>query len=43
MQKFASEFDNYEFLQHHAAKLFWTQITTIMNQEKDNKQSIVYL
>ena len=35
MQKFASEFDNDEFLQHHVAKLAWSSITTIMYQVKD--------
>lgn len=32
MQKFASEFDNDEFLQHHVAKLPWSSITTIMDK-----------
>ena len=35
MKKFATEFDNYEFLQHHVAKLHWSSITTIMDREKD--------
>ena len=35
MQKFASEFDNDEFLQHDVAKLPWSSITTIMDQVKD--------
>lgn len=35
MQKFATEFDNDEFLQHHVAKLPWSSITTIMDQVKD--------
>lgn len=35
MQKFASEFDNDEFLQHYVAKLPWSSLTTIMEQEKE--------
>ena len=35
MQKFATEFDNDEFLQHDVAKLPWSSITTIMDQVKD--------
>ncbi len=38
MQKFASEFDNDEFLQHDVAKLPWSSITTIMDQVKDKEQ-----
>jgi len=37
MQKFASEFDNDEFLQHNVAKLPWTSITTIIDQVKDKE------
>ncbi len=36
-QKFATEFDNNEFLQHNAEKLPWSSITTIMDQVKDKK------
>lgn len=36
MQKFASEFNNDEFLQHDVAKLPWSSITTIMDQVKDH-------
>lgn len=43
MQKFAAEFDNDEFLQHHVAKLPWTSITTIMDQVKDKKQRKWYI
>ena len=43
MQKFADEFDNDEFLQHHVAKLPWTSITTIMDQVKDKEQRIWYI
>ena len=43
MQKFASEFDNDEFLQHHVAKLPWTSITTIMDQVKDREQRYWYI
>ena len=32
MQKFATEFDNDEFLQHDVAKLPWTSITTIIDE-----------
>ena len=35
MQKFATEFDNDEFLQHDVAKLPWSSITTIMDRVKD--------
>lgn len=38
MQKFAAEFDNDEFLQHHVAKLPWSSITTIMDQVKEKEQ-----
>ncbi len=43
MQKFASEFDNDEFLQHHVAKLPWTSITTIMDRIKDKNQRNWYI
>ena len=35
MQKFATEFDNDEFLQHHVAKIPWSSLTTIMDQAKE--------
>ena len=35
MKKFATEFDNDEFLQHDVAKLPWSSITTIMDRVKD--------
>lgn len=31
MQKFATEFDNDKFLQHHVAKLPWSSLTTIID------------
>ena len=43
MQKFASEFDNDEFLQHDVAKLPWSSITTIMDQVKDKVQRKWYI
>ena len=43
MQKFATEFDNDEFLQHDVAKLPWTSVTTIMDQVKDNEQRNWYI
>ena len=43
MQKFATEFDNDDFLQHHVAKLPWTSLTTIMDQVKDKGQRIWYI
>jgi predicted nuclease of restriction endonuclease-like (RecB) superfamily len=43
MQKFATEFNNDEFLQHHVAKLPWSSITTIMDQIKDKKQRNWYI
>ncbi len=43
MQKFATEFDNDEFLQHHVAKLPWSSITTIMDQVKDKEQRSWYI
>lgn len=43
MQKFATEFDNDDFLQHHVAKLPWTSITTIMEQVKNKKQRKWYI
>lgn len=43
MQKFATEFDNDEFLQHDVAKLPWTSITTIMDQVKDKEQRKWYI
>lgn len=35
MQKFAGEFEDDEFLQHYAAKIPWTSLTTIMDYIKD--------
>ena len=43
MQKFATEFDNYEFLQHHVAKLPWSSLTTIMDRVKDKEQRKWYI
>lgn len=43
MQKFANEFDNYEFLQHYVAKLPWSSVTTIMDQVKDKEQRKWYI
>ena len=43
MQKFATEFDNDEFLQHDVAKLHWTSVTTIMDQVKDKEQRNWYI
>lgn len=43
MQKFASEFDNDEFLQHHVAKLPWSSITTIMDQVKSKEERKWYI
>ena len=43
MQKFATEFENDEFLQGVLAKLPWTSITTIMAQVKDKKQRNWYI
>lgn len=43
MQKFASEFENDEFLQHNVAKLPWSSITTIMDQVKNDKQRRWYI
>ena len=43
MQKFASEFENDEFLQHNVAKLPWTSITTIMDQVKDKEKRKWYI
>lgn len=43
MQKFATEFDNDEFLQHDVAKLPWTSITTIMDQVKDKNMRKWYI
>ena len=43
MQKFVSEFDNDEFLQHDVAKLPWSSITTIMDQVKDKVQRKWYI
>lgn len=43
MQKFATEFDNDEFLQHHVAKLPWSSITTIMDQVKNKEQRNWYI
>lgn len=43
MQKFATEFDNDEFLQHAVAKLPWSSVTTIMDQVKDKEQRNGYI
>jgi len=43
MQKFATEFDNDDFLQHHVAKLPWSTLTTIMEQVKDKEQRNWYI
>lgn len=43
MQKFSTEFDNDEFLQHDVAKLPWTSVTTIMDQVKDKEQRNWYI
>lgn len=43
MQKFATEFDNDEFLQHDVAKLPWSSVTTIMDQVKDKTQRNWYI
>ena len=43
MQKYASEFDNDEFLQHDVAKLPWSSITTIMNQGKSKEERKWYI
>ena len=43
MQKFATEFDNDEFLQHDVAKLPWTSVTTIIDQVKDKEQRNWYI
>lgn len=43
MQKFASEFDNDEFLQHDVAKLPWSSLTTIMDRVKDKTQRNWYI
>ncbi|MBQ3020878.1 MAG: DUF1016 family protein [Bacilli bacterium] len=43
MQKFTTEFDNDEFLQHYVAKLPWSSITTIMDQIKDKEMRKWYI
>lgn len=43
MQKFATEFDNDEFLQHDVAKLPWSSLTTIMDRVKDKEQRKWYI
>ena len=43
MQKFATEFDNDEFLQHDVAKLPWSSLTTIMDRVKDKEQRKGYI
>ena len=43
MQKFATEFDNDEFLQHHVAKIPWSSLTTIMDKVKDKEQRNWYI
>lgn len=40
MQKFATEFEDDEFLQHHVAKLPWSSLTTIMDQVKIKNKEI---
>ena len=43
MQKFATEFDNDEFLQHDVAKLPWSSLTTIMDRVIDKEQRKWYI
>ena len=43
MQKFATEFDNDEFLQHDVAKLPWSSLTTIIDQVKEKEQRKWYI
>ena len=43
MQKFATEFEDDEFLQHHVAKLPWSSLTTIMDQVKNKEQRNWYI
>ena len=43
MKKFATEFDNDEFLQHDVAKLPWSSLTTIMDRVKDKEQRKWYI
>ena len=43
LQKFATEFDNDEFLQHDVAKLPWSSLTTIMDRVKDKEQRKWYI
>lgn len=43
MQKFATEFEADEFLQHHVAKLPWSSLTTIMDQVKNKEQRNWYI
>ena len=43
MQKFVTEFDNDEFLQHDVAKLPWSSLTTIMDRVKDKEQRKWYI
>jgi len=43
MKKFASEFENNEFLQHYVAKLPWTSITSIMDCVKDKRKREWYI
>ncbi len=43
MQKFATEFENDEFLQHDVAKLPWSSVTTIMVQVKGKEQRKWYI
>ncbi len=43
MQKFAKEFSDDEFLQHHVAKLPWTSITTIMDRVNNSEQRNWYI
>lgn len=43
MQKFATEFDNDEFLQHDVAKLPWSSLTIIMDRVKDKEQRKWYI
>ena len=43
MKKFATDFKDDEFLQHHVAKLPWSSITTIMDKVKIEKQRVWYI
>ncbi len=43
MKKFATDFKDDNFLQHHVAKLPWSSITTIMDRVKIEKQRVWYI